>query len=237
MSGVLRKLSTAPKPGVLSSTADAPAPDLLKIEAKPQDGVTRREQTGMPNDIRLWLEHLERIEKKRRDLALRQIGSFTVTMATLQISGAMDVLKDLMEDPTQMAPEDAGPSTADKVHEQVEDARSAWRAIRDEFTSMPPPAECTPIRDQYEIALRETSGMMIDLLSALDRAMTSDNVEDKQKIVSELYAMKGTSASIDKAGQATDGLLADICRKYETPKWFGIAGDIGGGGMTAMPGF
>lgn len=234
-SGVLRSIGNAPKPGVLSTRADAPPPNLLQVEAEPKTGVLKREQSGMPPDIRAWLEHLERVERERRSLSLHQIGSFTVTMTSLQVAGVTDALKDLMSDPN--APETQAPTSGDKVHEQVREAKESWRKLREKLDSVPPPAECVPIRDQYEIALRETSGMMIDLLSALDRAMSSESAEDKQKIVGELYAMKGTSETIDRAGGATDGLVGDICAKYETRKWFDIARDIGGGGMMGMPGF
>ncbi len=233
LAGLLRANAQAPPSGVTVARADAPPPSLLEVQKDAGSGVLKRNQKGMPLDIREWLEHLERVEKRRRDLSLHQIGSFMATMTTLQVAGVQDMLKDLMGDPTEME-SNPKPSSADKVHAEVEQARDDWRKLREEFESKPPPSECIPIRAKYEIALRETSGMMMDLMDALDRAMSSNDPEEMKRIVSELYGMKGKSAPIDQAGGETDALVSDICRKYETHKWFSIARDIGGGGMMGL---
>ncbi|MBL8060733.1 MAG: zinc ribbon domain-containing protein [Chthonomonas sp.] len=232
-SGLFQSWSKAPPSGVTAKRADAPPPSLLEIRKDAPSGVLQRGQKGMPLEIREWLEHLERTEKQRRDLSLRQIGSFMATMATLQVAGIQDVLGDLMGDASEIEG-DQKPSSADKVHGEVEEARTAWRNLREQFEAKPPPTECVPIRAKYEVALRETSGMMMDLMNALDRAMSSSDPEEMKQVVSELTAMKGKSAPIDQAGGETDALVAEICRKYETPKWFSIARDIGGGGMMGL---
>lgn len=233
LGGLLRANAQSAPSGVTAARADAPPPSLLEVQKDAPSGVLQRNQKGMPLDIREWLEHLERVEKRRRDLSLHQIGSFMATMTTLQVAGVQDMLKDLMGDPTELEG-DPKPSSADKVHTEVEQARNDWRKLREEFESKPPPSDCVPIRAKYEVALRETSGMMMDLMDALDRAMSSNDPEEMKRIVSELYGMKGKSAPIDQAGGETDALVSDICRKYETHKWFSIARDIGGGGMMGL---
>lgn len=239
MSGILQQRGAAPSGQVLSQTATAAAEPITRIESRAQEGVLKDERTGMPADIRAWLQHLERIERQRRDLTLRQIGSFTVTMTQLQLGGAMDMLKDMMGgamDPSSTETPEKPPTT-ERFHEEVIAAREDWKRLRDEFASLPPPAECVPIRDEYEIALRETSGMMMDLLDAVDRAFA--NPEDSaqlQQVVGELQAMRGKSTVIDAAGRKSDQLVGEICSKYDTPKWFSISADIGSTNMMGMPG-
>lgn len=234
LSGILRSVGRAAPSGITAQRAEAPPPSLLEVEAEPKAGITRREQIGMPPETRAWLEHLERVEKQRRDLSLKQIGSFMATMTTLQVAGIQDALKDVMGGDASELDNTAKQSSADNVHKEVEAARDDWRQLRELFESKPPPSECIPLKAQYEVALRETSGMMMDLMDALDRAMSSNDPEEMKKVVSELYGMKGKSAPIDEAGGATDTLLGDLCRKYETRKWFSIARDIGGGGMLGL---
>lgn len=238
-SGILRAEREPPKGQLLAASAEPAPPGLLKVQREPAAGVAKvTAENKMPDDVRAWLQHLERVERRRRDLAMGQIGTFMASLTTMQMAGAMDMLQDLMgggsgdtfEDPTAEGATQA-PDEAVRFHETVVKSREDWRALLEEFASVPPPAECVPIRDAYERALRETSGMMMDLLDAMDRAFSSADPQVKQQIVSELNLMKGKSQSIDEAGRETNRMVQEICDKYETRKWFDVAGDIGGGGL------
>ncbi len=240
---LLRQRAAAAKPDLLRFEAKPPSPDLLRLEPKPQE-LTRREgspapeNTEMPADIKAWLEHLEKTERERRRLSMRQIGSFTATMAGLQMGDAMKMLEEIAgSDPNSN--EDPQETSAVAVHKEFEQARTDWRNLRDQFNAMPPPAECEPIRQAYEVALSETSGMMGDLMGSVEKALASDDPQAKKDVVADLYEMKGASEVIDQAGKKTDGLIQEICDKYKTKKWFGIAEDFGGGGgmMGGMGGF
>jgi len=233
MSGVL-KFTASPADKELLRTEARHKPELLAVEKKPENNLTQvpgEAQAQMPPEIRDWLEHLRKTEEARQQLCMGQIGEFTVTMTKLQVAGAADMLKDMMGgDETALQEEPQQPSSTTEVHQAFESAQNDWRKIRAQFESKIPPRECEVAADAYGVALSETSGMMLDLMSALDRAVSGTD-EDKQAVVGQLSKMKGSSKTIDEAGAKTDAAVQAICDHYKVRKWFGIASDIGGGGL------
>ncbi len=231
-SGVLFQRAPKPEAGVLASRQAPEPPGILQAKPAPASGVTAHQAPppeaaiNMPVDVRAWLEHLERTERQRAKLANQHIGEFMVAMTQLQMAGVQDLLDDIMNDPTlESMPE----SPAQETKKDFDQARSDWRTLTDGFLAVPPPAECVPIRNRYEIALRETSAAIFDLIEILESA--GDPNADPKALVGKLQGMKGASTHIDEAGRETDAQVQDICDKYRTRKWFSIAGDIGGGGM------
>lgn len=233
MSGLLRFNAQPANRDMLRSEARH-KPELLAVEKKPDNNLTQvpvEAQAQMPAEIREWLEHLRKTEEARQRLCMGQIGEFTVTMTKLQVAGAADMLKDMMGgDETALQEEPQQPSSTTEVHQAFESAQKDWRELRAHFESKIPPRECEAAADSYNVALSETSGMMLDLMSALDRAVSGTD-EDKQAVVGELSKMKGSSKTIDEAGGKTDAEVQAICDHYKVRKWFGIASDIGGGGL------
>ena len=173
----------------------------------------------MPPEILRWLEHLERIERKRSRLAQEGLSSFMVLAQSAQFGTDMKGLTDLASgDPDANMPE----SAADKVNNSSADTKAQWISLRREFDSVPPPAECQTIADSYTHAVDETGAMITDVMDALDTSK-----QDPQKALQSLYGMKNQSTAIDQYGNETDRKVGDICDKYDTRKWFSISSDFG----------
>lgn len=196
--------------------------DLLKVRGS---GTTpplsaRGERRYMPDDVRRWLEHLERTERMRGELCIRQISSAMVDKMGLGSGASLDMAKKILanpdEDPT---PPDKEMADSNKRHD------ASWGDLESDFHSLPPPAECVPIRDKYQLTLAETRAMIEEITSHLEGA-----AENPQAAIEALQRMIGTSSGrIDKNGVETDRLIGAICARYDTPKWFSISGDFGGG--------
>jgi hypothetical protein len=184
-----------------------------------------RETVSMPPEIYDWLEHLRQTELRRKEISNQQVSQMLVTMAKLQVSGGVDALRGLLD---QAADTEADPPPpTEGIRVDSEQMRSDWNSVIQFFESKPAPAECVPIRDQYSRALYETSGMILDIVGAIDRASS-----DPTQAVASLNAMKGKSTqSIDQPAGETDRLVQEICDRYKTRKWFSIERDFGASGL------
>lgn len=224
-----------PNTNILAQSTRPDTPELLKQTPPPDTDLTQIQppppRTKMPADIEAWLQHLQRIEQRRQRLTMRQLGEMTAAMASFQLSGIESLLEEVTTDP--MGETEGNTQPAERAHSTLEQVRADWRTLIHDFGAVPPPEECIDIRHQYDAALGETSGMIADLTEVLDQAAGGG---DPQTLVGQLSLMKGASKSIDKAGDATDALVQEICDKYETRKWFDIAGDIGTGGILGFGG-
>ncbi|MGE0001878.1 MAG: hypothetical protein AB7F50_04005 [Fimbriimonadaceae bacterium] len=213
----------------LRSGAEVPPP-VLRTEGSPGIALEDRQKT-MPADVRAWLEHLERAERRRVSLATDQLSAAMVSLATLQgLGGAEKMLQDLLtDDPTGPDPEP--PTTG--VVEDAASGESDWRALRKEFDQLPPPAECVPIRNAYVRALAETAAMIAEIRGAIASASS-----DPQAAIAALNKLKGTSSGrIDVAAGEADRGVGEVCSRYSTPKWFSVNEDVGGGAMSKLGGF
>lgn len=211
---------------VVLPQAGQPVAPALPIE-KPKD-------VAMPDDIYAWLEHLRITEEKRKSLSGDQMGDLLVMLTKLKSGGGiMDALYGIFGDDRENAPVDIPESKSESVQTDAARKRKDWQALQDFFQSYPPPSECIPIQASYSQALGETSGMMMEVLDAIDIAK-----DDPQAAIAALTKMQGTSsARIDTLAKQTDGQVQDICDKYKTRKWFGINSDFGGGLMNQIGGF
>lgn len=196
--------------------------DMLKVRGS---GTTpplsvRGERRYMPEDVRRWLEHLQRIERMRGELCISQISTAMVDKMGLGSGTSLEMAKKILanpeEDPT---PPDREMAESNKRHVD------GWAELESDFHSLPPPAECVPIRDKYQLTLDETKAMIEEITGHLEGA-----AENPQAAIEALQRMIGTSSGrIDKNGIETDRLIGDICARYDTAKWFSISGDFGGG--------
>jgi len=199
----------------------------VKQAAQPTDtGVTLSappEPVTMPKDIRDWLEHLRRCEEERVSKSKEQLAAMFVTMQKLSVGGASEMLRDLMQ--TDDSSSMSTPQT--NFQNDTEQLRTQWSDLSTKFNSLAPPPECRTIRDDYDRALRETGGMMVDIMGALSSA-----TENPQAAIAALMNMQGKSENrIDAfAGRADDGVQA-LCDRYATNKWFKIVRDVTGGGL------
>lgn len=215
---LLNKTGEDPGPVLTKKGEDAPILQA-KGEDKPMLQTNAEAPAEMPPDVLRWLQHLERIEKHRGTLARAGLANLMVMAQTAQYGLDLEGLKALATGDPDI-PEPA--TSADKVAESSAKTKEEWRALRADFDSLPPPAECQTIADSYGHALDETGGMIGDVLDAV--ALSK---EDTQKALQSLYAMQNTSKSIDEYGNAADGKVADICNKYSKRKWFSISSDFG----------
>jgi hypothetical protein len=105
--------------------------------------------------------------------------------------------------------------------------RRTWVDLRSKFQTRQPPTECLPIADRYDQVLRETGGMMYDILQAVAVAE-----RDPSQALSVLQAMKGKSREmIDAPAREADHGIAELCNRYGVAKWFSIQSDEAGGGI------
>lgn len=228
-------------PGEMARTAQRSPEDALRAEAGTDAPVLRAEgapgvaledrQRTMPADVRAWLEHLERTERKRVAMATDQLSSAMVTLATLQgLGGAEKILEGLLtEDP---AGSDPKPPTAD-VASGAAEGEAQWRSLRTEFDTLPPPTECVPVRNAYVRALSETASMIGEI-----RGLVASASSDPAAAIAALNKLKGTSSErIDVAAGEADRGVGEICARYDARKWFSVNKDVGGGPLSKIGGF
>jgi hypothetical protein len=225
--GMLRLGSASKLDAGLQATGNAPTPALVATgDAPPPNLQATGSKRVMPDDVRRWLEHLERIEKRRVDMSYDQVAKAMEMLVALQAGGTLEMLQGLVNE-AMTGEESNAPKSTTKTAQSAEKIRAGWRQLLDDFRSFPPPEECGPIRDEYDVALRETGGMIGDILAAID-----DAEANRDGALSALMKMRGKSVSIDHAAVESDGLVQAICDKYETRKWFKIRADIGGGSFS-----
>ena len=223
--GLLQIGAKSPKVAALRAEGKADTLPLLQAEGSVPGGQSlgaTATPISMPAEIRRWLEHLEKIEKRKNDLSMRQLSQMAVLMKQMQLTGpAMGILKELEGEEGG----DLGPSSTAK--ESFDSLRPEWNQLIVDFRALAPPDECRPIADDYFRAISEIPGMNSDLASVLAGVEA-----DPAKALESAMRLQNTSANvIDKNLGSADSRVGDICRKYETRKWFEIKTDVGGGLM------
>ena len=210
-------------------------PAILQQFAPPTSAVTEQRDTGpsMPADVKAWLLHLERIEEYRMSMTKEHLAQAIGQMMGSGMAGNLqDAVDEAMYGESPSGGQNYDPSQRAKVQHSTAELRQAWRELNVYFNSKQPPAECVPLKNTYETTLGETSTMMMDILDAIEYSQ-----RDPNGAISKLIQMMGTSKPrIDASAEASDRLLAGICRKYETRKWFKITPDVGGGMMGGLGG-
>ena len=216
--GLLKFGSKEPDLEPLKAQGQQPTIPLLRAEGTQAPADVKAHQIQMPDDVRRWLEHLERIEKRKNELSLRQLTQMAVLAQQMKVlGGAMSLLNG--DD------EDAAPSDTAKQH--FDELRPEWNQLISDFRSLPPPAECRPIADEFNRAVSEIPGINADLAAILSGAAA-----DPATSLESVMKLQNTSANvIDKNLASSDARIADLCRKYDTRKWFDIKTDVGGGLM------
>ena len=200
---------------------DPVAPDL-NVGAQPQ-GPTIQVGDKMPADVRAWLLHLEKTEQQRHQMTTTQLSSLMTQLTGLSGGALNDLTAEAYGE--ESTGQNYDPQKREALKGETEAKRTSWRSLNQFFNSKQPPAECVPIKNSYEQCLGETSAMMMDILAQLEKSQ-----EDPQGAINALMGMMGTSAGkIDVAAKQSDGLVGQVCHKYDTYKWFSISGDIGGG--------
>lgn len=201
-----------------------------KMRAEPTPPVIQRAPGRMPDDVRAWLEHLARIEERRMDTARAQISGLLISMEEIKGAELGSQLSDLLGgDPTQVEQTEA-PSVS-KARDIAAKVRPDWEALSRDFADKKPPQECESIAAEYEQALKETGATVSDIIEVINTLGG-----DPQQAVTKLQSiMANHKKMIDEPAKRADEGVASICEKYSERKWFTIRGDVGGGGMFAMP--
>ncbi len=169
-------------------------------------------------DLR-WLYHLEKIEKRRGELAKKGLSKFMVMAQTAQFgSGDADQLTKFAADPEGNFPD----SAVDKIAAESAQSKKEWADLRKDFDSFPPPPDCVTIAEPYGHAMDETRAMMTDVMDAIVVSK-----EDPQKALQSLYGMQNKSKTIDEYGNVADDRVQALCNKYNKRKWFSVNSDFG----------
>jgi hypothetical protein len=220
--GILPRPGSAPDMGVLKAQGSAGRPVLLDESS----------MRMMPADVRRWLEHLERIERRRVRLTESQLAQAVSMFTLLQLGGSVEELQALLGGEESSDPQKTPPTIAN-TQRDLDAMRSEWTMLTSDFNALPPPQECALLRNEYDQVVRETGAMILDIVSAVAKAS-----EDRQGALQTLLSMRGKSAErIGAPATRSDELVQAICDKYGARKWFTIVPDIGGGGLMDKLGF
>lgn len=225
-SGALRK-EASNEGDSLRVQGRAPTPVLAKQAQAPAQ---------MPPDVHDWLEHLRRIEERKNKLNATELAQLQVFSAKFQALGpAAGLLSGSGDDEDNTNPEVP-------VKSQITDLAAPWKDLIKDYQAVPPPPECQRLADEYFSGLNEIPGMMSDVQGVIDSVsqMASGNAptdsnspspdQTEKSALDKAYSMQGTSgASIDSHFSTSDQMLGQICDQYNTPKWFSITPDVGGG--------
>ena len=223
-SGALRFGAKQEPLAVLPATGKAPPPALAATgKASPPQLQAQGTKVYMPDDVRAWLEHLERIEKRRMDMSHLQVAKAMEMLVALQAGGTLPMLQGLLDEAAG-GEEMKSPGPVKETMDSAQNIRNSWQQLTADFNSVQPPAECIPIRNEYDVTLRETGAMIGDIIGAVEGAS-----ENRDGALAALMRMRGKSTGIDKSAIKSDDLVQGICDKYETRKWFKITADVGGG--------
>ena len=212
-------------PPVLEALGGVQRP-ILRTEGSSGPPVLERpgQLVVMPDDIRAWLEHLRRTEERRMRLAEDQTAELMVSLTLLQGGDPLSNIGDLLNEDDPLDANSKAPSIQ-KTTDDTQRQRKLWVELTTFFNSVPPPAECVPIRNEYDQVVRETGAMMSDIANVVDGASSNP-----QTALATLMRMQGKSKErVDRPATESDAMVGELCRKYNTRKWFDIRGDAGGG--------
>lgn len=205
---------------MLQKNGNLPGPMLRKTgEEAPFLAKTGENPPPPPEPDLRWLYHLEKIEKRRGEIAKKELSKFMVMAQTAQFGAAN------AQDLTKFAENSEGefPSSAtDQISADSAEAKAEWAQLRKDFDSFPPPPDCVTIAEPYGHAMDETRAMMTDVMDAIELAK-----EDPTKALQGLYGMQNKSNSIDKYGNLADERVQALCSKYNKRKWFSVNSDFG----------
>ncbi|MEZ0325985.1 MAG: hypothetical protein ACAH95_08755 [Fimbriimonas sp.] len=212
---------------VLNAQGQTPDGNILAAVGNQGPAVLNKEEKApekMPQDVFDWLKHLERCEKMKVEIAGDQAAELSVFMTKFGALGAGMGMFNPYDQASEEGPDQApGQYTKGKVL----DLRPKWTELIGYFRSKTPPEECRTMAGDFDRALSEIPGMMGDVGDILNSADADPAAAMKlaKKLQNSSYS------DIDRYFARTDEKLGQICKKYNTNKWFNVASDVMGGGM------
>jgi len=232
--GLLKVLGKAPNADLAKVQGQGADGNLIKTEGATQSGLEKIQQTTpekkvMPDDVRAWLEHLEETEKRLVRMTTGQISQAAVLAFQLQTLGG--TAESLLQQMAEGVDESEVKSPAAPAEDKTGEIAAQWRDLRGFFESVPPPAECRPIYDDYARSLDDAQYYMETILQALTDMSTG--AAKPEELIAKLQGIKNDNRNhLDAYRKKTDDGVGAICDKYDTQKWFSITPDVGGeGGM------
>lgn len=213
----------------LQAHGSAPTGDLEARGTSPDPQLPAvAERKVMPDDVRRWLEHLERIERRREEISTDQLSQSIQMLTALQLGDTLSGLEGMLNTEEEGGEPAKSPAQSTKV--DIDAMRVGWRELENDFHSLPPPPDCVPIANDYTTVIEETRGMILDIVSQIDRAE-----EDRTGALNKLMGMRGKSGQrIGRPARESDDGVYEVCRKYDTRKWFSISSDFGSGMLGRM---
>lgn len=220
---ILQAAAPPPPPPVMAYVP-APSAPSLAAEGSPAPSLPQVDD-GMPPAVRHWLEHLERCERARGELAQSQLGRAIALLAGVRAASSSQMVADLI-DPDAPTPDfDRRTPQARQVQGDTAALREPWLRLAALFASVPPPSECVGIRSDYDRVLGETGSMIAEIVGAIEGAS-----QDPNGAIQALTAMMGRSnGRIDQFAKGADRGVEAVCDRYRTRKWFSVSEDFGGG--------
>jgi len=222
-------------PPTLQASGEQPPPSLVATGEQPPPNLqASAAKKYMPDDIRAWLEHLERIEKRKCKLVSEQIAAALVQLQYLLGADATkDILNGLLKE-TSGDPADEMENPANETKKSIGELNHEWDVLITDFNSFPPPPACVPLRNEYDQHIREVKGQIGDIVRVFDSA--SDNPDAAIEILRGIQ--KDNRKGIDQPGVRSERLLEEVCAQYDTKPWFSIDPDPGRGkGLLGSRGF
>lgn len=165
---------------------------------------------ALPDDVRLWLEHLKRVDDARvamQNRYLPALMSFATGFQNSDLEQIADPDSDI---------EALNKARADKAIKKVNSVDKEFRDLISDFQKLPPPSECLPIADKYNSALVANMEATHKLFGAIAKAGT-----DTESALTELLTMQGESyKTIDAVVDNANGLVEALCDKYGAPNLY-----------------
>lgn len=154
-----------------------------------------------PPEVVDWLEHLRRIEMKRRQMRN-------------DFSPALDMLKTALSMKTELEEEQVQ-SKQEQLQQGYEKYAQNWYGLLREYRSQPAPPACKVLADTYDVALQNYIQVMLQIQEAIQK-------ED----ISGLTKMRGTAqGNVDQQLVQSDVELGKVCYQFKIRKEFSIQPD------------
>ena len=196
-------------------------PQVLQAASPPPKTVAKVVEepvSGMPPEIRDWLEHLYEIETSRRALASNGIIGLLETYGK-SLAGLAQEASDEDSDPGHSHAIENLRSLAARCASMKAD----WAALERRLNSVPVPPECRTIDSYYTQSLTQTAQLIGQVGDICDRA-----TGDPKSALNEAKGMVGqSSGKVDRPALRADAALTALFATYREKKWFDLEGDVG----------
>jgi hypothetical protein len=234
-SGILESGKSPAKAGLVTAKGQD-AGSIIKAKGDDQNPMLKQGAAliSMPDDVRDWLEHLRKVEEKKRQLTADQMHEMTILMGQMQGSEGLMTGQGVRD----MADPDSNITQAPAVNtfkDFIDKSKAQWYALSEFLRSKPAPAECKPIESSYDQGLNQMGMTMSDFTGIIDDVTNkadSDPEGAKRSGTDSVNNIGAThTKNIDQSFGEADKGVADICAKYHTSKMF----DIDTNGKSSSP--